>query len=183
MSVDNFSEEPLGFKYSSADYPKKEQQDMFFKQYLMAQGKSPSEVGFDKEMDKLFQEANMYALLSHFKWALWGIACAPTSDIEFDFLAFAQARLFAYYERKAVCTRLKLWPDSWAQELEARLEIMRRKKLKWKVLTIASFGWGTFSSIVFAAVAFRYRGPLMAILLPQSLYSIFHRRMPYVIGL
>merc|ERR1712048_1538518 len=142
----------------------------------------PSDSDFDTEMEKLFQEANMYALLSHFKWALWGIACAPTSDIDFDFLAFAQARRFAYYERKAICSRLELWPeDVSTKDLEARLALMEKKKLKWKVLAFGIFGWGTISSIVVAAIAIRYRGPLMAILLPQSLQSALQRRVPFVI--
>jgi len=158
MSVDNFSEDPLGFRYSPADYPKKEQQYFFFRHYLLAQGKSPQKgKGFEEEMDQLFLEANMYALLSHFKWALWGMACASTSDIDFDFLAFAQTRLFAYYERKAACSRLKLWPQA-SSELESKLEIMRKKKRKWKVITFGLFGWGTICSIVVAAAAFWYSG-------------------------
>ena len=55
----------------------------------------------EQEMDKLYKEVNIYALLSHFKWALWGIASSGSSDVEFAFLEFAQARLSAYYEWKA----------------------------------------------------------------------------------
>eukprot|EP00931_Biecheleriopsis_adriatica_P054998 TRINITY_DN32429_c0_g1_i1.p1 TRINITY_DN32429_c0_g1~~TRINITY_DN32429_c0_g1_i1.p1 ORF type:complete len:459 (+),score=89.31 TRINITY_DN32429_c0_g1_i1:89-1465(+) len=163
MSVDNFSADSLGFKYSSADYPKKEQQYVFFKHYLQAQGRGPTDRDFAAEMDRLFLEANMYALLSHFKWALWGIACAGTSDIDFDFLAFAQTRLFAYYERKAICTRLKLWPEA-STELASKLEEMRRKKVKWKVMTFGLFGWGAVSSLLAAVIVIRHRKALAAAL-------------------
>jgi len=132
ISVDNFSENELGFKYSPAAYPSKTEQYVFFKEYLLAQGLRAE--ALELEMSKLYVEANMYALASHMKWTLWGIASAASSDIEFDFLTYAQARLSAYYEWKAAWCREELWPEP-HKAMAAKLA---GKVMKWKLITLGS---------------------------------------------
>ncbi len=41
------------------------------------------------EMDDLSMEVNLYALVSHFYWAIWALVQASVSDIDFDYMSYA----------------------------------------------------------------------------------------------
>ncbi len=41
------------------------------------------------EMDELSMEVNLYALVSHFYWAIWALVQASVSDIDFDYMSYA----------------------------------------------------------------------------------------------
>jgi hypothetical protein len=40
-------------------------------------------------MDELSMEVNLYALVSHFYWAIWALVQASVSDIDFDYMSYA----------------------------------------------------------------------------------------------
>jgi len=137
MSVDNFVEGELGFKYSSTAYPSKQMQVAFFREYLLAQHIKAEDM--EQEMEKLYVEANMYALVSHLKWSFWGIASAASSNVEgVDFLAFAQTRLAAYYEWKAKWWRRGLWPDLGSEKQAAKLACVEAELAQWKCVALGS---------------------------------------------
>lgn len=77
----------------SSKYPSARSQTLFCQTYLtQASDKQPSEA----EVAALVREANAYGLLAHLYWALWGVAQAKTSVVDFDYALFAQERFRVY---------------------------------------------------------------------------------------
>ncbi|ESO95426.1 hypothetical protein LOTGIDRAFT_116872 [Lottia gigantea] len=88
---------PPFFSYNPEDYPNREQQFIFFKEYLENSGK---ENVTEKDLEALYLEVNTYALASHFFWAVWSIVQAQTSVIEFGYWEYAISRFERYIELK-----------------------------------------------------------------------------------
>jgi hypothetical protein len=52
------------------------------------------------EINRLYDEANVFSLLSHYYWGLWGLIQAMVSDIDFDYMEYAVHRFSEYNRRK-----------------------------------------------------------------------------------
>ncbi|XP_010888701.2 choline/ethanolamine kinase [Esox lucius] len=91
------------YKYTPDNYPSREQQLHFIRNYLAeAGGYSENTMNEDQariEQQMLF-EANRFALASHFLWGLWSIIQARISKIEFGYMDYAQSRFDAYFKQK-----------------------------------------------------------------------------------
>mmetsp|Transcript_9215 Transcript_9215/g.12668 ORF Transcript_9215/g.12668 Transcript_9215/m.12668 type:complete len:359 (-) Transcript_9215:47-1123(-) len=101
----NHFNEYAGFELDYAKYPSKEQQYIFFKQYLKAfkKGVEPTE----QELHDLYVESNQFSLTSHFFWSVWALVQAEISDIDFPYMQYAIDRFKRYYETKDQFLALK----------------------------------------------------------------------------
>lgn len=90
-------------------YPSERSQILFCRTYLeqVASQSARSEPPTDEEVSALVVEANLYGLLSHLYWSLWGIAQSVTSEVDFDYLLFARNRFLLYMQ-----TRDKYLPET-----------------------------------------------------------------------
>ncbi|XP_023284081.1 choline/ethanolamine kinase-like [Seriola lalandi dorsalis] len=89
------------YKATPENYPTREQQLHFIRNYLSEQ-KRYSDVTMDQTQteEDMIIEANRYALASHFLWGLWSIIQAKISKIEFGYMDYAQCRFDAYFKQK-----------------------------------------------------------------------------------
>ncbi|KAK1946230.1 putative choline kinase 1 [Phytophthora citrophthora] len=79
-------------------YPTEQEQREFCRAYLA--GKTGDEnLVSDKAIDKLRMEANTYSLATHLYWTIWGYIQATQSEINFDYMGFAQCRYEAFKSR------------------------------------------------------------------------------------
>ncbi|XP_039987979.1 choline/ethanolamine kinase isoform X2 [Xiphias gladius] len=89
------------YKATPENYPTREQQLDFIRNYLAEQrGCSDITVDQTKIEEDMIIEANRYALASHFLWGLWSIIQAKISKIEFGYMDYAQCRFDAYFKQK-----------------------------------------------------------------------------------
>uniref|UniRef100_S4RYQ3 ethanolamine kinase n=1 Tax=Petromyzon marinus TaxID=7757 RepID=S4RYQ3_PETMA len=86
------------FKTNVENYPSREQQLLFIRQYLAACG-DDDDIDLNKE-EAMLVEVNRFALASHFFWGLWAIIQAKISTIEFGYLEYALARFETYFAQK-----------------------------------------------------------------------------------
>jgi len=77
-------------------YPTLEEQRHYCREYLAGEDKAPVK---DEEVEALRLEANTYSLATHLFWSLWGFIQASQSEIDFDFLSYAQCRYEAFTKR------------------------------------------------------------------------------------
>ncbi|CCI41498.1 unnamed protein product [Albugo candida] len=80
-------------------YPSIQQQRHFCRAYLTSNFESSREIT-DEQVDGLCMEANAYSQASHLLWALWGLIQASQSEIDFDYMSYAQCRYEAYKKRQ-----------------------------------------------------------------------------------
>ncbi|BFZ15905.1 hypothetical protein BsWGS_18945 [Bradybaena similaris] len=84
-------------------YPSPEEQLPWLRYYLeckaKAEGKSDREVT-DRDVERLYIQANSCACAAHFFWAVWALLQAKHSVIDFDYIRFASIRLTEYFRRK-----------------------------------------------------------------------------------
>ncbi|KAJ8381461.1 hypothetical protein SKAU_G00022390 [Synaphobranchus kaupii] len=95
------------YKANMENYPSREQQLHFFRNYLAESGGySESTMHEDQARieEEMITEANRYALASHFLWGLWSIIQARLSKIEFGYMDYAQCRFDAYFKQKKIFT-------------------------------------------------------------------------------
>jgi ethanolamine kinase len=78
-------------------YPSREFQLNWFRDYLTSSGLQSN----TDNVEKLYREVNGFALASHFLWSIWAFIQAEISDIEFDYLGYAELRLSEYFKRKS----------------------------------------------------------------------------------
>jgi ethanolamine kinase len=71
-----------GIDYSL--YPSPEYQRAWIRVYLEEFKQTPVT---EAEVEKMYKDANKFALSSHFLWALWSLIQAEHSTIDFDFVA------------------------------------------------------------------------------------------------
>jgi len=101
------------FRVVPEAYPSKEYQHQLFKAYVRqwktfkksettTTTTTKPELTEEEEVELLIKEANDFALASHLLWSLWGIIQSASSEIEFGYLEFAQARLGEYYRLKTL---------------------------------------------------------------------------------
>ncbi|XP_074534685.1 choline/ethanolamine kinase [Halichoeres trimaculatus] len=88
------------YKATPEDYPTREQQLHFIRNYLAEQRHSDIIGDQTQTEEDLIIEANRYALASHFLWGLWSIIQAKISKIEFGYMDYAQSRFDAYFKQK-----------------------------------------------------------------------------------
>ncbi|KAB5574737.1 hypothetical protein PHYPO_G00212480 [Pangasianodon hypophthalmus] len=86
------------YKANLDNYPTREQQLHFFRNYLSENEDSVRED--QAEMEQMITEANRFALASHFFWGLWSIIQARISKIEFGYMDYAQHRFDSYFKQK-----------------------------------------------------------------------------------
>lgn len=86
------------YKANLDNYPNREQQLHFFRNYL-SEGKN-GECGDQAKLEEMITEANRFALASHFFWGLWSIIQARISKIEFGYMDYAQHRFDSYFKQK-----------------------------------------------------------------------------------
>ncbi|XP_067356474.1 choline/ethanolamine kinase isoform X3 [Channa argus] len=89
------------YKATPENYPTREQQLHFIRNYL-AEQRRRSNITVDQTQieEDMIIEANRYALASHFLWGLWSIIQAKISKIEFGYMDYAQCRFDAYFKQK-----------------------------------------------------------------------------------
>lgn len=89
------------YKASPENYPTREQQLHFIRNYLAEQERcSHMKIDQTQVEEAMIIEANRYALASHFLWGLWSIIQAKISKIEFGYMDYAQCRFDAYFKQK-----------------------------------------------------------------------------------
>ncbi|XP_052496039.1 choline/ethanolamine kinase isoform X1 [Budorcas taxicolor] len=96
------------YKAQPANYPTEGQQLHFIRHYL-AEVKKGEAISQEEQRNleaDLLEEANRYALASHFFWGLWSILQASMSTIEFGYLEYAQSRFQFYFQQKGQLTSL-----------------------------------------------------------------------------
>ncbi|XP_068672029.1 probable ethanolamine kinase [Montipora capricornis] len=84
-------------------YPKREHQLKWIATYLEEAAKLRGEANpiiSEMEIEKLYVQANHFALAAHFYWAMWALVQAHFSAIDFDFLGYGIARFNEYFRRK-----------------------------------------------------------------------------------
>ncbi|AWP08599.1 putative choline/ethanolamine kinase [Scophthalmus maximus] len=89
------------YKATPENYPTREQQLHFIRNYLAEQRKY-TDLPVDQTQieEDMLLEANRFALASHFLWGLWSIIQAKISKIEFGYMDYAQCRFDAYFKQK-----------------------------------------------------------------------------------
>uniref|UniRef100_A0A8C8IT92 ethanolamine kinase n=1 Tax=Oncorhynchus tshawytscha TaxID=74940 RepID=A0A8C8IT92_ONCTS len=91
------------YKCTPDNYPSREQQLHFIRNYLEETG-GYSESTMHEDQARIEQdllvEANRFAMASHFLWGLWSIIQARISKIEFGYMDYAQSRFDAYFKQK-----------------------------------------------------------------------------------
>uniref|UniRef100_A0A7N9ALA7 Ethanolamine kinase n=1 Tax=Mastacembelus armatus TaxID=205130 RepID=A0A7N9ALA7_9TELE len=97
------------YKATPENYPTREQQLHFIRNYL-AEQRRHSDITIDQTQieEDMIIEANRYALASHFLWGLWSIIQAKISKIEFGYMVrriLLQSHAFYIYfkSHKQVC--------------------------------------------------------------------------------
>jgi len=123
------------YKENFDDYPTKPQQMLFIRTYLQSRHKNllklqrqhiresglnepilESGIGLlnfdlESEAEKLYREANVYGLLSHFLWALWSFKQDTISKITFAYNEYGILRLEHYYKHLARLSAEGLLPE------------------------------------------------------------------------
>ncbi|XP_046719796.1 choline/ethanolamine kinase isoform X2 [Silurus meridionalis] len=86
------------YKANLENYPNREQQLHFFRNYLFEN----EDTAHDNQakMEQMIIEANRFALASHFFWGLWSIIQARISKIEFGYMDYALHRFDSYFKQK-----------------------------------------------------------------------------------
>uniref|UniRef100_A0A7N6F7F8 ethanolamine kinase n=1 Tax=Anabas testudineus TaxID=64144 RepID=A0A7N6F7F8_ANATE len=89
------------YKATPENYPTREQQLHFIRNYLAEQRRHSNVTADQTQIEEdMILEANRYALASHFLWGLWSIIQAKISKIEFGYMDYAQCRFEAYFKQK-----------------------------------------------------------------------------------
>ena len=94
-----------------AQYPNDEQQDRFLRAYIATAspqlankldqlGGNGEDDGWEPFLAAARVQVGQHALLSHIGWAIWAVAQASLSTIEFDYLKYARLRLEGYFHFK-----------------------------------------------------------------------------------
>mmetsp|Transcript_36037 Transcript_36037/g.102033 ORF Transcript_36037/g.102033 Transcript_36037/m.102033 type:complete len:356 (-) Transcript_36037:154-1221(-) len=94
----NHFNEFAGFDCDYTCYPQPDVQRRFIGEYLKHShpgGSVPPE-----EVEQVYMEANVAALASHLFWGLWAILQAKFSNLDFDYIEYAQMRYDEYKRRK-----------------------------------------------------------------------------------
>ncbi|KAJ8392291.1 hypothetical protein AAFF_G00076550 [Aldrovandia affinis] len=95
------------YKANVDNYPNREQQLHFIRNYLAESGGYSENTMYEDQArieEDMIVEANRYALASHFLWGLWSIIQAKISTIEFGYMDYAQSRFDAYFKQKKLVT-------------------------------------------------------------------------------
>lgn len=85
-----------GFEFRPDMFPKMEQMEMFFQEYLSALTERGVREQTLPSMAQLLKETRIFTLASHLMWGIWSIVQAGTSDIEFGYAHYACLRLSLY---------------------------------------------------------------------------------------
>jgi len=104
FDIANHFNEWAGFEADYSRYPTKEQQYEFYRSYLKAFNEAePTE----SELHNLYVQVNKFALVSHFFWGSWALVQGAISQIDFDFVAYAELRFAEYFNKKEEFFNLK----------------------------------------------------------------------------
>ena len=79
------------------NYPSEEFQLEWIKAYLQAFNGNDDKIPEKEQITKFYVNVNKFSLCYHMMWGLWGLVQASISKIDFDFVAFALARLNEYF--------------------------------------------------------------------------------------
>jgi len=71
--------------------------DYYFKQIIVENSNLEE---FDGEVDEIFREVKICAMLSHYYWTLWSVVMSKNPEIQLDYLHYAYKRLNVYKELK-----------------------------------------------------------------------------------
>ncbi|KAF5270380.1 hypothetical protein FQR65_LT05568 [Abscondita terminalis] len=89
-----------------SNYPNKELQWDWLRIYLSAlQGDNNVS---DRDIQKLYVQANQFSLVSHIFWGIWSLLQAEHSNIDFNFMEYAAIRFNEYYAKKDIFLSLDL---------------------------------------------------------------------------
>ncbi|XP_018563131.1 choline/ethanolamine kinase [Anoplophora glabripennis] len=81
------------YREDCSNYPTEEQRQLFIRAYL-------DERGSRENPNEVMKEVEVFALASHFFWAMWGLVNAETSKIPFGYWEYACSRLTCYQQLK-----------------------------------------------------------------------------------
>ncbi|KAI8914290.1 kinase-like domain-containing protein [Gorgonomyces haynaldii] len=81
-----------GFDCDWSKYPS----DAFVEQWLLGY------FGEDVDIEQMIREVHLFSLAAHFFWSLWALVQAEISEIDFDYLQYAQNRMTEYHLKKTV---------------------------------------------------------------------------------
>uniref|UniRef100_A0A1B6CIE0 ethanolamine kinase n=2 Tax=Clastoptera arizonana TaxID=38151 RepID=A0A1B6CIE0_9HEMI len=62
----------------------------------------------EKDIERLYVQVNKFAIAASFMWGVWSLVQAHVSDIDFDFMDYADIRLTDYFSRKEEVLSLTL---------------------------------------------------------------------------
>ncbi|CAG9791938.1 unnamed protein product [Diatraea saccharalis] len=101
FDIANHFNEFVGLNIEDIDYkryPNEEFQKKWLNVYLCEylETDSPSV----ESVDKIYAEVQQLSLASHFMWGIWSLVQFELSNIDFDFLSYAEIRLNRYFELK-----------------------------------------------------------------------------------
>jgi len=71
--------------------------DSYFKDLIE---KNYDKKKFGLEVEALFDEVRVCAMLSHYYWILWSVIMSKNSDIKFDYIHYAHDRYLIYQKLK-----------------------------------------------------------------------------------
>ena len=71
--------------------------DSYFKEFIE---KNYDKKKFNLEVETLFDEVKVCAMLSHYYWILWSIVMSKNPEIQFDYLHYAYDRYQVYQQLK-----------------------------------------------------------------------------------
>jgi ethanolamine kinase len=92
-----------GFDCDYSLYPDESFQRQWIKEYLSKFSASPCT---EQEINQVLKEVEIFNLVSHSFWCVWGLVQAHVSVIEFDYMAYA-AKRFAEFKRRRDMLQIK----------------------------------------------------------------------------
>lgn len=81
-------------------YPERNLQLDWIKNYLKYWFEGKGALPTDKDVERLYVQANKFALFVNFLWGVWGLVQAKYSAIDFDYFRYTELRFAEYFKRK-----------------------------------------------------------------------------------
>jgi len=89
-------------------YPSKETQLLWIVDYLAAY--EPSVSHTPSYLQSVYEEVEIFSLMSHLYWGVWALVQAQYSDIDFDYMTYATRRCRHFLdEKRRLSTLLDLY--------------------------------------------------------------------------
>lgn len=94
-----------GFECDYNAMPSRVQRREFLREYLRSyqhhRGEMPPEGDEDHQLERLFEQVDLFRGVPGFYWGIWALIQATISSIDFDYATYAEVRLREYWDWKA----------------------------------------------------------------------------------